>query len=50
MEKMSKNGVKAKNQPAAFRGGYADRQTQPETFYVSFSGNGYTSRSIYRAL
>ena len=31
-------------QKAGFSGGYTDFETQPEVYYVSFKGNGYTSK------
>lgn len=31
-------------QAAGFRGGYTDFETQPGIYYVSFKGNGYTSK------
>ena len=32
-------------QPAGFSGGYTDFETQPGIYYVSFKGNGYTSKA-----
>lgn len=31
-------------QPRGFTGGYANFETQPGVYYVSFQGNGYTPR------
>jgi len=31
-------------QPKGFAGGYTDFETQPGIYYVSFQGNGYTSK------
>jgi hypothetical protein len=31
-------------QKAGFRGGYTNFETQPGVYYVSFKGNGYTSK------
>ena len=31
-------------QPKGFAGGYTDFATQPGIYYVSFQGNGYTSK------
>jgi hypothetical protein len=31
-------------QPNGFAGGYTDFETQPGIYYVSFQGNGYTSK------
>lgn len=36
--------MKTPQAPAGFRGGYNDFETQPGVHYVSFSGNGFTSR------
>lgn len=32
-------------QVAGFSGGYTDFETQPGVYYVSFEGNGYTSKA-----
>ncbi len=36
--------VKTPQAPAGFRGGYNDFETQPGVHFVSFQGNGFTSR------
>lgn len=36
--------LKTQHKPADFRGGYNDFQTQPNVHFVSFTGNGLTSR------